>query len=117
MRKLIGTIALCLLSIPALCQSASKYQIAQIIEVKAHQAVKESASDATSYDVSAKVGDTVYVVLYTSSLGEVPPKYAAGREMLVLIGKDTITYNDILGRSVEVPIQSHRPATEVKAAK
>ena len=110
MRKLIGVIALCLLSFPAFCQSTSKYQVATIIEVKAHQAAGDSASDATSYDVSAKVGDTIYVVLYTPPLGELPPKYAAGREMLVLVGKNTITYNDILGRSFEVPIESQRPA-------
>ena len=35
------------------------------------------ASDPTSYDVSVKVGDTIYVVLYTQPLGELPPKYAS----------------------------------------
>lgn len=117
MRKLIGVIALCLLSFPALCQSTSKYQVATIIEVKAHQAAGDSASDATSYDVSAKVGDTIYVVLYTTPLGEIAPKYAAGRELLVLVGKNTITYNDILGRSLQVPIESQRPAAEPKPSK
>lgn len=117
MRKLIGVIALCLLSFPALCQSTSKYQVATIIEVETHQTAGDSASDATSYDVSAKVGDTIYVVLYTPALGEVPPKYAAGRDMLVLVGKNTITYNDMLGRSLQVPIQSQRPAAEPKPSK
>jgi hypothetical protein len=116
-RKLIGVIALCLLSFPAFCQSTSKYQVATIVEVKAHRAAGDSASDATSYDVSAKVGDTIYVVLYTPPLGELPPKYAAGREMLVLVGKNTITYNDMLGRSLQVPIQSQRPAAEPKPSK
>jgi len=116
-RKLIGVIALCLLTFPALCQSASKWQIATITEVKSHPAAGESASDATSYDVSAKVGDTIYVVLYTTPLGELPPKYAAGREMLVLVGKNTITYNDMLGRSFKVPIESQRPAAEPKQSR
>jgi hypothetical protein len=117
MRSLIAGIGLCLLTFPALCQSTSKYQVATIIEVKAHQAARDSGSDAVSYDVSAKVGDTIYVVLYTTPLGELPPKYAAGREMLVLVGKDTITYNDMLGRSLQVPIQSQRPASEPKPSK
>ncbi len=52
----------------------------------------------------------MYVVLYTTPLGELPPKYAAGREMLVLVGKNTITYNDMLGRSLQVPIASQKPA-------
>jgi hypothetical protein len=116
-RKLIGVIALGLLSFPAFCQSNSKYEVATIMEVKAHQAAGDSASDAVSYDVSTKVGDTIYVVLYTPPLGQLPPKYAAGRELLVLVEKNTITYNDMLGRSLQVPIQSQRPAAEAKSSK
>ena len=117
MRKLIGVIALCLLTFPVLCQTTSKWQIATITEVKPHPAAGESAPDATSYDVSAKVGNTIYVVLYTTPLGELPPKYAAGRDMLVLVGKNTLTYNDMLGRSLQVPIESQRPAAEPKQSK
>ena len=117
MRRLIGAIALCLLTFPAFCQTTSKWQIATITEVKPHPAAGESASDATSYDVSAKVGNTIYVVLYTTPLGDLPPKYAAGREMLVLVGKNTLTYNDMLGRSLQVPIESRRPAAESKQSK
>ena len=88
-----------------------------ITEVKARQPAGDKAPDPTSYDISVEVGDTIYVVLYTPPLGELPPKYARGREMLVLIGKNTITYNDMLGRSLQVPIQSQRPAAETKPSK
>ena len=37
MRKLIGVVALCLLTFPALCQTTSKWQIAIITEVKPHR--------------------------------------------------------------------------------
>ncbi len=114
MRKLIGAVTLCLLTLPALCQSTSKYQVAIITEVKAHQVAGEPASDSSSFDVSVKVGDTIYVVLYTPPLSELPPKYATGRELLVLVGKSTITYNDMLGQSHEVRIESQRPAIEPK---
>jgi hypothetical protein len=117
MRKLICAVTLCLLTLPAICQSTSKYQVAMITEVKAHQGAGDPASDSTSYDVSVKVGNTVYVVLYTPPLGELPPKYATGRELLVFVGKNTITYNDMLGRSLQVPIESQRPATENKSSK
>ena len=117
MRNLIGAIALCLLTFPGLCQTTSKWQIATITDVTPHPAAGESASDAKSYDVSAKVGDTIYVVLYTTPLGELPPKYAAGRDLLVFVGKNTITYNDILGRSLQVPIESQRPAVDPKQSK
>ena len=117
MRKLMGVIALSLLTFPALCQSASKYQVAIIDEVKPRQAAEADASDPTSYDVSVKVGDTIYVVLYTQPLGELPAKYARGHQLLVLVGKNTITYNDMLGRSLQVPIESQRPAVEPKQSK
>jgi hypothetical protein len=116
-RKLVGVIALCLLSFPAFCQSTSKYQVATIIEVKPHQAAGDGAPDAASYDISVKVGDTIYVVLYTTPSWEIPPKYAAGRNLLVLVGKNTITYNDMLGRSLQVAIQSQRPVAEPKRSK
>jgi hypothetical protein len=117
MRRLIAAISLCLLTFPALCQSTSKYQIAIINEIKPRQAAGDDASDPTSYDVSVKVGDTIYVVLYTQPLGELPAKYARGHELLVLVGKNTITYNDMLGRSLQVPIESQRPAAEPKPMK
>lgn len=117
LRRLIAVSTLCLLTFPALCQSASKWQIATITEVKPHPAAGEDASDPITYDVSVKVGDTMYLVRYTTPAGEIAPKYAAGRDLLVLVGKDTITYNDMLGRSLQVPIESRRPATEPKHSK
>jgi hypothetical protein len=98
---------ICLGTLPAFSQSTSKYQVATITDVKTHQ---DSGSDVVRYDVSVKVGDTIYVVLYTPPLGMNTVKYAAGRELLVLVGKKTITYNDILGQSQEVPILSQRSA-------
>jgi len=95
---------------PAFGQSTSKYQVGTITEVKVHKTAGSGASDAASYDVSVKVGDTIYMVLYTPPLGEETVKYSAGRDLLVLVGKRTIRYNDILGQSFEVPIESQRPA-------
>ena len=88
-----------------------------ITEVKPRQAPGDGTSDPTSYDVSVKVGDTIYVVLYTQPLGEIPAKYETGHEPLVLVGKNTITYNDMLGRSLQVPIESQRPAADPKPSK
>ena len=117
LRRLIPVFAACLLTLPALCQSASKWQVATITEVKSHPAAGEDASDPITYDVTVKVGDTIYLVRYTTPANEVPPKYAAGRDLLVFVGKNTITYNDILGRSLQVPIESQRPVTEPKQSK
>jgi hypothetical protein len=117
LRRLIAVSTLCLLTFPALCQSASKWQVATILEVKPHPAAGEDASDPITYDVAVKVGDSVYLVRYTTPAGEIAPKYVAGRDLLVLVGKNTITYNDILGQSLQVPIENRRPATEPKHSK
>ena len=107
--KFVGMFCISFLALAALCQT-SKYQVGTITEVKLHRNNKTGSSENSSYDVSVKVGDTIYVVLYTPPLGDATVKYAAGREGLVLVGKKTIRYNDILGRSTELPIMSQKPA-------
>ena len=116
MQRLIVVVTLCLLTLAAFGESTSKYQVGMITDVRARQVAGDGA-DLASYDVSVKVGDTIYVVLYTQPLGELPAKYATGHELLVLVGKNTITYNDILGRSLQVPIESQKPAAEPKVSK
>ena len=116
MLRLVGLFLIFLTMFPAFGQSTSKYQVGTITEVKAHLAA-ENASDTASYDVSVKVGGTIYVVLYTPALGEDTVKYAAGRDLLVLVGKNTITYNDIVGRSFAVPIESQKSAANLKQSK
>src|ERR1700675_2699154 len=117
MLRLVGLVCIFLTTFLAFGQSTSKYQVGTITEVKTHQSAGNGASDAASYDVSVNVGDTVYVVLYKPALGEDTVKYAAGRDLLVLVGKNTITYNDIVGRSFAVPIESQQPAPNVKQSK
>jgi hypothetical protein len=117
MRRLAIVFCISLTMFPAFGQSASKYQVGTITEVKTHQDAARGATNPTSYDVSVKVGDTIYVVLYTPPLGEETVKYAAGRELLVLVGKRTIRYNDILGQSFDVPIESQQSAAKMKPGK
>jgi len=56
-------------------------------------------------------------VLYTPPLGMSTVRYAGGRELLVLVGKNTITYSDMLGQSLEVPIVSRKPASGARPSK
>ena len=56
-------------------------------------------------------------MLYTPALGEDTVKYAAGRDLLVLVGKNKLTYNDILGQSYDAPIESQKPAAKPKQSK
>jgi hypothetical protein len=106
MLRKLAVICICLSSVFAFSQSAtkSKYRIATVLAVSPHDSTTAADSSTASYDVSVKIGNTVYVVLYTPPLGMQNAKYAAGAEVVVLVGEKTITYNDISGSSVEVPI-------------
>jgi hypothetical protein len=117
MRRVVGLFLILFSMFPAFGQSTSKYQVGTITEVKVHQPTGSGASDAASCDVSVKVGETLYVVLYTPPLGEENVKYTAGRDLLVLVGKRTIRYNDILGQSFEVSIESQKPAAKADQSK
>src|SRR5215470_7654326 len=117
MFKAMSLMCVCLVTLPVFCEPGSKYEVATITDVKPHQAADNKTSDAARYDVSVKVADTVYQVLYTDTLGTSTVQYAAGRELLVHIGKKTITYNDILGQPHEVPIISQKPVTKTNQSK
>jgi hypothetical protein len=110
MPKSLFLIILCAVALPALCQSSAKYEVATILDATPHQSGDRSSSAVATYDVSLKVGSTIYVVLYADTLGTGTVKYVAGRQVLVHVGKSTITYNDMLGRSQEIPIISRKPA-------
>ena len=117
MFKVISLLGICLLTLPVFCESGPKYEVATITNVKPHQDANNKSSDAVRYDVSVKVADIVYLVLYTDTLGTSTVMHAAGRQLLVHIGKNTITYNDILGQSHEVPIISQKRVTKTELSK
>jgi hypothetical protein len=117
MARVLAAILVFLSALPAFCQSGAKYQVATITAVEPHREASEAGPDRTIYDVSVRVNATIYVVRYTPPLGVDTVEYAGGRDLLVLVGEKTITYNDILGRSSEVPIVSRKPATAPKKSK
>jgi hypothetical protein len=115
MLRLVSILSILLAAYPALCQSTPKYQVGTITEVRSHQPAEADASDAASYDVSVKVGNTIYTVLYKPALREDTVKYIAGRDLVVLVGEKTIQYTDILGQSHELPIESRNLAAKNSA--
>jgi hypothetical protein len=110
-------IYICGVALPAFCEPPAKYEVATILDVNRHQSAGDSSSVAPSYDVSVKVAGTIYLVLYTDTVGTSTARYAAGRQLLVHVGKNTIIYNDVLGRSQEVPIISQKPAPTISQSK
>lgn len=113
MRKVGAVIAVCLIALSTFGQSTSKYQVATILQIEPHQQSDAASANVKTYDVTVRVGNTIYVALFTPHLGEDGAKYAAGIDLLVHVGKNSITYNDLLGRSYEVPIESERPVAAV----
>jgi hypothetical protein len=95
--------------------ASSKFQPGTITAVTARQSPGQHETDVTEYEVSVKVGDTKYVVLYTPPNRANTVKYSAGNQLLVLVGSDTLTFNSALSGETKVPILSREtlPATSL----
>ncbi len=85
--------------------SPPKYQPGTVMEVRPHQyTTGEQDRDTDRYDVSVKVGNTIYVVLYTPPNRAKGVEYASGLSILVLVGTDTLTFNSKLSGTTKAPI-------------
>ena len=107
-KLLLGTLII-LLPALVLAQSSSTsltYQPATIVAVNPRPSAGSSNPSDVLYEVSVKVKQTLYVVVTTSPSPAGIIQYAVGRAVLVQVGDNTITWNDILGESHEVPIIS-----------
>ena len=99
-----------LVSLPVLCQERhSKWQVGTIMAVAKHPGADEQHPRDRKYDVSVKVGQTMYVVVYTPPDGLDTVTHRAGLDFLVSVGPKTIAFNNLLGRKIEVPIISQKP--------
>jgi len=112
MRKAIVTISLlCLLAVVGFAQSSPKYVVGTILEVVPVQSTVEGSEAAPVYNISVRVKETVYVVHYNASSRNESVKYLAGMQLPILVGEDTIKFNDLLSKSYEVPIVKKKPVT------
>ena len=89
--------------------SPSSYQPATITQVKPYLGSEMSNQDVSLYEVSVTVSGTTYVVLTAAPNGESTIVQVVGRELLVQVGDETITWNDILGSSHVAPIIGRTP--------
>lgn len=105
MRSLLIVLLMCVASYLSFGQSSKpKYEVGTITEVRRHDPGSARNSGIHTYDISVRVGNTVYVVLYTPPPGKLNPEYRAGTELPVLVGSKTIRFNDMRGHPMEVPI-------------
>ena len=101
-----------IVAVSAWPQADSSFQTGTIMAVKAHGNTQQTDTTANKYDVSVKVGSTLYVVLYTSPPGVNTVQYREGMNMMVSIQGDKLKFNDLMGNTQTVPILSR---TEVPA--
>ena len=108
MHRYLGLILMCTSALPIVAQTPSaKYQPGTITAVTVHRSAPgENNGDVTRYDVSVKVRNVVYVVLYTPLNGDNIVEHSPGFEMLFLVGDRTLKFNSKGSRTVEVPILS-----------
>ena len=95
----------CSVTLPLFCQPPSPNpQVATIMAVNLHQKGAENGSRAViQYDVSLRVDDAVYVVLFTPPNGSTTVEYSEGMNVVVQVGTQSIKFTK-LGRTSEVPI-------------
>lgn len=105
-RNQLGVILMCVSALFALGQARThKYQPGTITAVTAHQnAPTDAREEPARYDVSVKIGNVLYVVLYTPLNGANGVEYSPGIDMLFLVGSDTLTFNSKISGTTQVPI-------------
>src|SRR5215469_685985 len=95
-------ILIALSTVPAaLSQDSSEYQPGTIMKVVRHPG---ASGQSLQYDVSVKVSNTVYTVLYTPPPGVNSVEYFGGLQILVLVKPDTMVFHSRVSGTTEVPI-------------
>ena len=105
MHRFIPVLLMCLAIAPAICQTSSeKYEPGTILAVERHpDDSSQSSSKPVQYDVSVKIGEIVYVVLYTPRSGSNTVEYSPGIEKLFSVRSDSLRYPEH-GGNVDLPI-------------
>jgi hypothetical protein len=103
--KGVGIILICICALASLGQTSSaKWQPGTIMAVDVHQNAPGEVGDATRYDVSVKIRNVTYVVLYSPRSGDNSVEYYRGLETLFLPGSDTLSFNSKTSGTIKMPI-------------
>jgi hypothetical protein len=86
------------------------YQAGTILDIKPHQPTPGADTGKKEFDVSIKVGDKIYVVLYAPPGGQDFAEYGVGMNRTVFVEGDTMKLNDLLGRTRTLPVLSVKDA-------
>ena len=101
LKALTIPILLAVFTAAALSQNSSEFQPGTIMKVVRHPG---STGQSLQYNVSIKVSNTVYTVLYTPPPGVNSVEYFGGLQILVQVKKDSLVFNSRVSGTTEVPI-------------
>jgi hypothetical protein len=82
---------------------AREYQPGTITAVSPHGSA-DSDHDNPAYDVTIRIQNTEYMILFTPPNGSTRVKFAKGQTVLVKVGSAKLAFRDVLGREFESPI-------------
>jgi hypothetical protein len=88
--------------------SSGKYERGTIIAVKQSQTAPAVGPGVTQYEVSVQVRNVIYVTLFTPPHNATGVEYAAGIDVLVLVGDNTLKMPNRLAGTLELPILSKK---------
>jgi hypothetical protein len=103
-------IILCFAGKRSLGEDKKVYQAGTIVDIKAHQPAPGTDNGKKEFDVSIKVGNKIYVVLYSPPGGQDFAEYGVGMDRTVFVEGDTMKLNDLLGRTRILPVLSVKDA-------
>jgi hypothetical protein len=91
----------------------SEWQQGIITEVVHHTAAQDAKE--SNYDISVRVGNVIYVVLYSVPGSTSVAQYRVGVDLMVLVKGATLTFNDLQGNAHRVKIlRKQTPAASTK---
>jgi Spy/CpxP family protein refolding chaperone len=72
--------------------------------VEGHKDASSGDNKLIQYDISVRLDDTAYVVLYTPPDGANKAEYSVGLEFLFCVGENTLRFPEKFGGHTELPI-------------
>lgn len=103
-------IILCFAVSKSMGQDKKVYQAGTIVDIKPHPPAPGADAGKKEFDVSIKVGNKIYVVLYSPPGGQDFAEYGVGMNRTVFVEGDTMKLNDLLGRTRILPVLSVKDA-------
>jgi hypothetical protein len=82
----------------------TEWQHGVIIGVEKQPDSQVADSQLSTYDISVRVGSTVYLVSYVVPKNSSMVEYRVGADLVVLVGETTLTFNDLQGNPHTVKI-------------